>query len=84
MKNFKNKNASLKIDRLTHLIASAKIEKDKSIDKLIGGFSQSISIGIDDTISDGQSNNCNGANCHRHCGDYPPDTPVGPNTVCLF
>lgn len=84
MNNFSNKKTALSIDRLKHLITSTTIEKDKSFDKLVGGFSQSLSIGINDTISDGQSNNCNGANCHKHCGDYPPDTPVGPNTVCIF
>lgn len=84
MKNFKSKNTSINIDRLEHLIISTTIEKDVTIDKLVGGFSQSLSKGIEDTISDGQSNNCSGANCHKHCGDYPPDTPVGPNTVCLF
>lgn len=84
MKNFNVKNSRLNIDRLNHLIASATIDKDKSADKLIGGFSQSISIGIEDTISDGQANNCNGTNCHKRCGQYPPDTPVGPNTVCVF
>ncbi|SMO54438.1 hypothetical protein SAMN06265171_102459 [Chryseobacterium rhizoplanae] len=84
MKNFSLENTRLNMERLQQLIVSAEIETDKSADKLIGGFSQSLSIGIEDTISDGQSNNCNGANCHRHCGDYPPDTPVGPNTVCIF
>lgn len=84
MKSFNNKNTGLSIDRLKHLIISSTIEKDKSIDQLIGGFSQTLSIEIEDTISDGQSNNCNGANCHRQCGFYPPDTPVGPNTVCIF
>lgn len=67
MKNFKNKNTCLNIDRLKYLIISTTIEKDKTIDKLIGGFSQSLSKEIEDTISDGQSNNCDGVNCRKYC-----------------
>lgn len=73
MKNFKGENNRLKMERLQQLIISAKIEKDKSVDKLIGGFSQSLSIGNDDTI--GQTNNCDGVNCRKYCGADIPQLP---------
>ncbi|WP_346983917.1 hypothetical protein [Chryseobacterium sp. POE27] len=67
MKSLNNKRNCVNIDRLKYLIISTTIEKDKTIDKLVGGFSQSLSKGIEDTISDGQSNNCDGVNCRKYC-----------------
>lgn len=66
MKNLSGKNTQLKTERLQQLIMSSTITKDKSVDKLIGGFSQSLSVGNDDTI--GQTNNCDGVNCRKYCG----------------
>ncbi|SMO54431.1 hypothetical protein SAMN06265171_102458 [Chryseobacterium rhizoplanae] len=71
----KNEKRSLNTDHLKDLITSATIKKDASIDKLIGGFSQAVSIGIDDTISDGQTNNCDGVNCRKYCGADIPQLP---------
>ena len=36
--------------------------------KLVGGFSQSISVGPTTTLDDGASNNCMGGNCTNGCG----------------
>ncbi|WP_431611412.1 hypothetical protein [Chryseobacterium sp. 'Rf worker isolate 10'] len=66
MKILSGKNTRLKTERLQQLIVSSTIEKDKYAGKLIGGFSQSLSIGNDDTI--GQTNNCDGVNCRKYCG----------------
>lgn len=82
----KNSNTNYKKKSEVNYVQQLKINSensinDTSIGKLIGGYSQTYSIGNNDTISDG-SNNCLGANCSRWCGQYPPDTPVGSNTAC--
>lgn len=66
MKNLSDKNTQIKTERLQQLIMASTITKDKSVDKLIGGFSQTLSAGNDDTI--GQTNNCDGGNCRKYCG----------------